>query len=189
MTGKTTMDKNDLWEFGNREVVYGATGALLYAVLYWVFKTFPMPVPVGENIFLRPGVVVPLFMGLMFGPLVGGFTGVLGHVVGDLLSAAGFNLFWALGSGLIGLIPGLSLYVIREYETLRDYALAELFVLLGVWGGAAFGALVGGVLVLRQSDFAAGLNRLVSEGLTGSLNGLLLMPVVILIWNAYRSKN
>ena len=28
------MNKNDLWKFGNREVVYGATGALLYAVLY-----------------------------------------------------------------------------------------------------------------------------------------------------------
>jgi energy-coupling factor transport system substrate-specific component len=190
MTSKTaTMDKSELWKFGNREIVNSAAGALLYAVLYWVFKAFSMPIPIGQNIFLRPGVLVPLFMGLMYGPWVGGLTGLAGHVVGDLLAASGFNLFWAVGSGLMGFIPGLSLYLIREYETLRDYALAELFVLLGAWGGAAFGALVGGVLILRQSDFAAGMSILVSEGLTTTLNGVLLVPALILIWNAYRGGN
>ena len=189
MTTKTaTMDKNALWKFTNREIVNSAAGALLYAVLYWVFKAFPMPVPIGEGIFLRPGVLVPLFMGLMFGPLVGGVTGIVGHLIGDLLAAAGFNLWWALGSGLMGFIPGLSLYLIREYETIRDYALAELFVALGVWGGSAVGALVGDALILRQGDFAAGTSKFVSEGVTGSLNGLLLMPVLILIWKAYRSR-
>ncbi|MBF8282415.1 MAG: hypothetical protein HW378_1330 [Anaerolineales bacterium] len=44
MTSKTaTMDKNALWKFTNREIVNSAAGALLYAVLYWVFKAFPMP--------------------------------------------------------------------------------------------------------------------------------------------------
>ena len=179
------MNKDALWKFTNREIVNSAAGALLYAVLYWVFKAFPMPLPFNQEIFIRPGVLVPLFMGLMFGPLVGGVTGVVGHIVGDLLAAAGFNLWWALGSGLMGFIPGLSLYFIREYETLRDYALAELFVLLGVWGGSA----VGEALILRQNDFAAGMSKFVSEGLTGSINGLLLMPVLILIWKAYRARN
>jgi energy-coupling factor transport system substrate-specific component len=183
-----TMDKSALWKFTNREIVNSAAGALIYAVLYWVFKAFPIPLPFNQEIFIRPSVLVPLFMGLMFGPLVGGVTGVVGHVVGDLLVAAGFNLWWALGSGLMGFIPGLSLYFIREYKTIRDYALAELFVALGVWGGSAMGALVGDALILRQSDFAAGTSKFVSEGLTGSINGLLLMPVLILIWKAYRSR-
>ena len=182
------MNKTALWQFTNREIVNSAAGALLYAVLYWVFKAFPMPLPINQEIFIRPGVLVPLFMGLMFGPLVGGATGVAGHLVGDLLAAAGFNLWWALGSGLMGFIPGLSLYFIREYETIRDYALAELFVLLGVWGGSAVGALVGEALILRQGDFAAGMSKFVSEGLTGSINGLLLMPVLVLIWKAYRRE-
>ena len=187
-TKMATMDKTNLWKFTNREIVNSAAGALIYAVLYWVFKAFPMPLPFNQEIFIRPGVLVPLFMGLMFGPLVGGVTGVVGHIVGDLLAAAGFNLWWALGSGLMGFIPGLALYFIREYETLRDYALVELFVALGVWGGSAVGALVGEALILRQGDFAAAMSKFVSEGLTGSINGLLLMPALILIWKAYRSR-
>ncbi len=190
MTAKTAMlDKTDLWKFTNREIVNSAAGALLYAVLYWVFKAFPMPLPFNQEIFIRPGALVPLFMGLMFGPLVGGATGVAGRLVGDLLAAAGFNLWWALGSGLMGFIPGLAFYFIREYDTIRDYALAELFVALGVWGGSAVGALVGDALILRQGDFAAGMSKFVSEGLTGSINGLLLMPVLILIWKAYRTRS
>jgi hypothetical protein len=50
------------------------------------------------------------------------------------------------------------------------------------------GALAGDALILRQGDFAAGMSKFVSEGVTGSLNGLLLMPVLILIWKAYRSR-
>jgi uncharacterized membrane protein len=186
---ENALDKPALWQFTNREIVDSAAGALIYAVLYWVFKAFPMQVPLGEGIFLRPGVLVPLFVGLMFGPLVGGATGIVGHVVGDLLAAAGFNLWWALGSGLMGFIPGLAAYFVREYETIRDYALAELFVALGVWGGSAFGALVGEALVLRQNDFAPAMSKFVSEGLTGSLNGLLLMPALILIWKAYHASD
>ena len=188
-TKTTTMNKADLWKFTNREIVNSAAGALIYAVLYWVFKAFPMPLPFNQEILIRPGVLVPLFLGLMFGPLVGGVTGIVGHIVGDLLAAAGFNLFWILGSGLMGFIPGLALYFIREYETIRDYALAELFVALGVWGGSATGALVGDALILRQGDFAAGMSKFVSEGVTGSLNGLLLMPLLILIWKAYRASD
>jgi energy-coupling factor transport system substrate-specific component len=189
MTTQTAMlDKTTLWKFTNREIVNSAAGALLYAVLYWVFKAFPMPLPFNQEIFIRPGVLVPLFMGLMFGPLVGGVAGVVGHLVGDLLAAAGFNLFWILGSGLMGFIPGLALYFIWEYDTIRDYALAELFVALGVGGGGAMGALVGEALILRQGDFAAAMRKFVSEGLTGSINGLLLMPALILIWKAYRSR-
>jgi energy-coupling factor transport system substrate-specific component len=183
-----TLNRDALWKFTNREIVNSAAGALVYAVLYWVFIAFPMPLPFNQEIFIRPSVLAPLFMGLMFGPLVGGVTGIVGHIVGDLLAAAGFNLWWALGSGLMGFIPGLSLYLIREYETIRDYALAELSVALGVWGGSAVGALVGDALILRQGDFAAGTSKFVSEGVTGSLNGLLLMPVLILIWKAYRSR-
>src|SRR3990172_4192974 len=103
MTTKTaTMDKNALWKFTNREIVNRAAGALLYALLYWAFKAFPMPGPIGAGNFFRPVVLVPLFMGLMFGPLVGGVTGIVGHLIGDLLAAAGFNLWWGGGGGRAG---------------------------------------------------------------------------------------
>jgi energy-coupling factor transport system substrate-specific component len=177
-----------LWAFGRREVVQGVAGAALYAVLFWVFKAFPLPIPLRPDVFIRPSLAVPLFVGLMFGPAVGGFTGVVGHVAGDLLTGAGLNWPWALGSGLMGVIPGLARYFVSEFRTPREFGLAELFTLLGVWGGSAFAALVGETLVLRRSDLAAGLNKTMAEGLTGTLNGGLLMPTLILIWNALRER-
>ncbi|MBI4771833.1 MAG: ECF transporter S component, partial [Chloroflexi bacterium] len=99
------MEKNNLWKFGTREIVYSAIGAALYGVLNWVFNNLQLP---GTTLVaLRPPVAVPMFMGIVFGPLLGLFTGFFGNVIGDLLSGYGFYWAWDVGNGLLGLIPGL----------------------------------------------------------------------------------
>jgi hypothetical protein len=94
-----------IWTIGTREVVYMALGAALYGVSSWLFNT--VPVPAVGNVALRPVVVIPVFFGYAFGPVVGFFTGFMGNVLGDALTGWGVFPTWDIGNGLMGLIPGL----------------------------------------------------------------------------------
>lgn len=94
-----------IWMVGTREVVYMALGAALYGVLSWLFNT--VPVPAVGLISLRPTVVIPIFFGYAFGPVVGFFTGFMGNVLGDALTGWGVFPTWDIGNGLMGLVPGL----------------------------------------------------------------------------------
>ena len=104
------------------------------------------------------------------------------------MSASGFSWPWVVGVGLVGLIAGLAVYVVREYKTVNDYLKGGLFILLGSWVGAAFGALVGEVLILKQGDMATGTTKLLSQGLTYTLNGIVLVPILIYLWNIYHTR-
>jgi len=102
-----------IWNVGTREVVYMALGAALYGVLSWIFNT--IPVPSVSLVSLRPTVVIPIFFGFAFGPVVGFFTGFVGNILGDALTGWGVFPAWDLGNGLMGLIPGL-VWVFKDKE-------------------------------------------------------------------------
>lgn len=94
-----------IWTVGTREVVYMALGAALYGMLSWVFNTVPMPSV--SLVSMRPTVVIPIFFGFAFGPVVGFFTGFMGNILGDALTGWGVFPAWDVANGLMGLIPGL----------------------------------------------------------------------------------
>jgi ECF transporter S component (folate family) len=102
-----------IWKVGTREVVYMALGAALYGVLSWIFNT--IPVPSVSLVSLRPTVIIPIFFGFAFGPVVGFFTGFVGNILGDALTGWGVFPQWDVGNGLMGLIPGL-VWVFKEKE-------------------------------------------------------------------------
>ena len=133
------MDKGNLWKFGTREIVYSAIGAALYGVLSWVFNGLQLPGTALVSI--RPPIAIPMFMGVMFGPLVGLFSGGIGNVIGDLLSGYGFFWAWDVGNGLIGLVCGLLPMVgIGEIKTRRDYLFVALAAAVSSFVGLAFPA-------------------------------------------------
>jgi energy-coupling factor transport system substrate-specific component len=185
-----TWGHQEVWRFSNKEIVQVATGAFFYAVFFWILKTWPVSFPAGNlTLSVSPAIAIPIFMGLLFGPIVGGLTGLIGQTLGGIVSASGFSWPWVVGVGLVGLIAGLAVYVVRDYKTVNDYLKGGLFILLGSWVGAAFGALVGEVLILKQGDMAAGTTKLLSQGLTYTLNGIVLVPILIYLWNVYHRKN
>ena len=94
-----------IWKVGTREVVYMALGAALYGVLSWIFNT--IPVPSVSLVSLRPTIVIPIFFGFAFGPVVGFFTGFVGNILGDALTGWGVFPVWDVGNGLVGLVAGL----------------------------------------------------------------------------------
>jgi energy-coupling factor transport system substrate-specific component len=79
------MNNNSTWEFGTREVVYGAIGAALYGVFSWATNIFPLPA--AGNVTFRPAVAVLIFFGVAYGPWVGLLAGFIGNYLGDALLA------------------------------------------------------------------------------------------------------
>ena len=55
------MNDKSTWEFGTRQVVYGAIGAALYGVLSWASNFVPLPA--AGNVTFRPAVAVLIFFG------------------------------------------------------------------------------------------------------------------------------
>ncbi|MFQ5399937.1 MAG: ECF transporter S component [Anaerolineae bacterium] len=118
-----------IWSVGTREVVYMALGAALYGVLSWVFNT--VPVPSVSLISLRPTVVIPIFFGFAFGPVVGFFTGFMGNILGDALTGWGVFPAWDVANGLMGLIPGLVI-VFKNKSRSIDVLVWITVALLGI---------------------------------------------------------
>jgi len=183
------MEHKSMWKFGTREIVYAAIGAALYGVLSWIFNSLQLP---GTTLVsFRPSVAIPIFMGIVFGPWVGLFTGLVGNILGDLLSGYGFFWAWDVGNGLIGLIPGLLPAIgIVEIKTGRDYVLAALAAIVASLVGLAFPALIADPFILRNIDFNGGLTtEWLPAGITDAVNGAILVPILLFAWNAYRARS
>jgi hypothetical protein len=95
------------WVVGTREVVYMAIGAALYAIFSYLFNGTVFVVPSVSQVSLRPAIVIPMFFGYTFGPVVGFFTGAVGNMFGDALTGFGLSPQWSIGNGLVGFIAGM----------------------------------------------------------------------------------
>lgn len=74
---------------------------------------------------------IPIMMsGLMFGPLVGGITGVVADLVGVLINPQGaYHPGFTLSSALWGVIPGLFLLVFKKKESYEKvYSRLNIFI-------------------------------------------------------------
>lgn len=98
-----------IWQVGTREVVYMSIGAALYAIFSYLFNGSVFVVPSVSQVALRPAIVIPMFFGYTFGPVVGFFTGAVGNMFGDALTGFGLSPQWSIGNGLVGLISGLAM--------------------------------------------------------------------------------
>ncbi|MBN1452561.1 MAG: ECF transporter S component [Anaerolineales bacterium] len=141
------MDNKKTWAFGTREVVYGAIGAALYGVFSWATNIFPLPA--AGNITFRPAVAVLIFFGVAYGPWVGLLAGFIGNTLGDALSGWGFYWNWSLGNGLMGLVAGLAMPMIKDFRARADIIKGVGWGILGIIVGMLFASLtemfVGGI--------------------------------------------
>jgi len=178
-----------MWKFGTREIVYSAIGAALYGVLSFVFNNLTLP---GTTLIsFRPPIAIPMFMGVVFGPLVGLFSGLVGNVIGDLLSGYGFFWAWDVGNGIIGLVPGLLPYVgVLAIKTSRDYVMAAIACVVASFVGIAFPALIADPFILQNIDFATSIGtQWLPASITNAVNGAILVPILLYAWNSYRSRS
>jgi len=180
------MEKKSLWAFGTREVVYAAIGAALYAVLS-VATNF-LQIPAAANVSIRPAVAIPMFFGLAFGPWVGLIAGFVGNLISDLVSGYGFWLWWDLGNGLMGFVPGLVYLTMTDFRSTGDLVKAEIMVVVG----AAVGMFVASVSEIWVSgiDFTTSMaTNFVPSFISNVVNGLILVPILMIAYAAIRGRS
>lgn len=158
-------------------------GSLVYGLLN--VASNQLLLPTAPVISLRPQIAVPMFMGIMYGPLAGFITGFAGNILGDLLSGYGIFKFWNwhIANGLIGVVPGLIRYIgIIKIRSVLDFGVMELTVVLASAVGVGF-AVVTDMLWIHHMKFPGALHSWILPAfITDTVNGFILLPVLLLIW-------
>jgi len=101
------LQENEIWELKMRDVTYMFIGAVTYAAFSALFNSPAFSFPAVSQVALRPTIVIPMFFGYAFGPLVGFISGALGNLFADSLAGFGLSPQWSIGNGLIGFVTGL----------------------------------------------------------------------------------
>ncbi|BAJ63591.1 ECF transporter S component [Anaerolinea thermophila] len=178
--------KKSLWSFGTREVVFAAIGAALYGVLS--YATNILQIPGAGNVAIRPAVALPMFFGVAFGPIVGFISGLLGNVIGDLLSGYGFWPWWDLANGIMGFFPGLVYIGIKNFKDTSDILKAEGMVIVGVLVGIGIAAI--SELWVSGVDFATTISiNFIPSVTTNLVNGLILVPILMVAYSAIQARS
>lgn len=195
-TSKPTSDspapRTHLWRLDSALLIKAVAGGLIHAVLYWPSAAFDLVLPLqpGLDLQVRPGLVAPLFVGFTHGPVAGAITGVVGHLVGELLAGrpggAGALAIGMLQSGLLGLVAGLG--SVRRFRALRDVGAVALWTLLAALGAQGLPVLVVLVLAQFRPGTTVEINIVLSGLLTTLVNAALLLPAVLVLWDRSRPR-
>ncbi len=90
-------------KFGIKEVVALGIGTALFVVL----TTVQIPFFVVPNTALQPRMAVLAFIAAVFGPIVGGVAGLLGHALGDAFFYGSVWWSWVFPEAVVGVAIGI----------------------------------------------------------------------------------
>ncbi len=126
--GTAGQEKLNVWNIGKRQLVAMAVGALLFAALFFLSSLFGL-IYFASIASIALACVTLLFLGTVFGPWAGLFTGVGGLlIVGLLENQRIFDIFFGkleLGFAIGGFIAGLTLFITRgRYNNAQAIATA-----------------------------------------------------------------
>lgn len=163
------------------------TAMIIGAVIYGTAYTF-IGTMAGHNNDLASyalfslTVVIPIFFGVVFGPLVGLVSGGGGYLMGHYLSSNPGYWNNGLGIALTGLIAGLAMLKTGgNYRKFRAFATAGLFSVFGIIVGEGI-VDCGSVLVKNTDAVSAAINFFIFT-LLELVFSLILLPILIAIYN------
>jgi uncharacterized membrane protein len=179
---------------GSRLTVTQATqvvaAVLIFATIYFLFAALPIsavPITSGVGFTIQPAVVVPIFVGLAAGPLMGALVGLAGRLLGDLLAGQGVSGYGLVYTGLLGLVAGFGYGRLGGYRTLRQVAIAFAWAWLACAVASVASVLLLQTLIWRQATLADGLNKTVSQILSGGIMATLLISTPLWVWGRRKS--
>lgn len=174
-------DYTPLKREGRNPYAVAAGSALLYGLLNFFSNTFLLPsAPV---IALRPQVVLPMFVGLIYGPSPGFVVGMCGNLIGDTLFGYGVIQFWHwhIANGLLGMFPGfLKRSRLIPVSSIRGFVLIEFTVIIASALAVGF-AVAMDILFVHQMRFPASLHAWILPAfITDAVNGFVLLPILLI---------
>jgi len=166
-------------------IVSVAVGAALFGVLM-VYAS----IQVFTNTYLSAAMIVPVFIGSLFGPIPACVTMLVGNMVADLIGGWGFWFDWSVGNGVLGLFIGaLPLYGARIDEGLFNLKHMIIYAICCIVGNiVAFGVVTP---LMTTLFYAADLEVTLLQSLFSAVaNAIILLAVGIpvLIMMAARFK-
>ena len=167
-------------KFSVKTIVAIGIGAALFFVL-GRFVSLPSPVP-NTNLTLQYGLLA--FLSVVFGPIAGALTGLIGHALIDFSYGWGIWWSWVIASGVFGLLMGLAAKVLKMNEAevgkkgLIKFNIAHIVSHLICWMAVA--------PVLDVYMMGEPWDKLIAQGLTAAgLNALTTAVVGSLLCVAY----
>jgi len=156
--------------------MYIAIGSVLYGLFGWATSGLQIPGPFKSSI--RPGVAIPLFFGVAFGPVVGFVVGFAGNLIADLLSGNGFVWNWDVGNGLMGLVAGLATYFVSRLDNGRNLTIAVAFSLLGIVVGMGFASFTDIWIDPNVSGLQAVWDEFYPVTISNAISAIVLVPLI-----------
>ena len=160
------------FKFGIKEVVATGIGTALFVALTQV------QIPMGfiPNTSLQPRAALLAFLAAVFGPVVGGIVGLLGHALGDALFYGSVWWSWVFPDAVFGLLIGLftAKYAIKDGGF--DKKAIILFNVVQVIANALAWILAAPVLDILI--YAEPVEKLFAQGLTAGIANMITTGVV-----------
>lgn len=160
------------FKFGIKEVVAIGIGTALFVALTEI--QIPTPIP---NTYLQPRMAVMAFLAAVFGPLVGGIVGILGHALGDAMFYGSVWWSWVFPDGVVGVAVGLcaAKYAIKE-GGFKNTKTIVLFNVIQVIANAVAWILVAPFLdVLIYAEPA---NKVFLQGIWAFLGNIIIIGIL-----------
>lgn len=157
---------------------------LISAIVYGIFNSISnfFNLPGCEFVELRFQIVLPIFIGFIYGPLPGFFIGFTGDRIGYALH--GLDILyawnWSIANGFIGMIPGLAIFLKLKYiRSIRDYTVFLILCSLAASLPIIFASILDTIILnLSFSDILN--TRIIPASITNIVFALLLCPLLIL---------
>ncbi len=168
--------------FSAKQFVPMAVGTLLYAALTIPFNVLEV-FNAGGVIAVKPTVAIPMFFGIVFGPITGFVVGLIGNILSDFVSFGGFFWNWEIGNGLLGAIPGIAYFVMKrtDWTKKRGVAITAILAVVASVVGIGFATMTDYAfqigLGLGTADSA--LAEFYSFAGNYALNGAILTPILL----------
>lgn len=179
--------KSKLGVWTTKSIVTMGLGAALYGVLM-VYGA----VPIFTNTNLSFAMIVPVFVGGLFGPLPAMITCGVGNVIADLIGGWGMWFDWSIGNAVMGLFVGmLPLYGADIANGVFKVKHAVIYAILCVVGNMlAFGVVTP---IFSTTLYGQDLNITLMQAIFATAGNTLVLvvagiPILILLSKRAASK-
>lgn len=179
--------KSKLGVWTTKSIVTMGLGAALYGVLM-VYGA----IPVFTNTNLSFAMIVPVFVGALFGPLPAMITCGVGNVIADLIGGWGMWFDWSIGNAVMGFFVGmLPLYGADISNGIFKVKHAVIYAVLCVVGNMlAFGVITP---IFSTTLYGQDLNITLMQAIFATAGNTLVLviagiPIMILLSKRYASK-
>lgn len=157
---------------------------LIISVIYGLFNSISnyFKLPGCEFVELRFQIVIPMFIGFIYGPLPGFIVGATGDRLGYAIHGQNFLYAWnwSIANGFIGMIPGLAVYLkLKMIKTISDYTLMLILSALAASLPIVFASIID-TIILSLPFSNVLYTRIIPASITNIVFALMLIPLIMI---------